>query len=203
MSERLTQAAQVVRHLQDAADAGEEAKIRQRVAETEPVIGVRMGTLFDIAKRAADLPPDELDILFEEPAYEPRMVAFCILDFRARRTLADDEREALAHAYLTRHASITTWDMVDRAAPRVVGWPILTRIIGDVVLEELAASDDPLRRRSAITAPLWFIKKGSPADVERGLEIAAALDHDEHPLVRSAVRIYRNHAARRLADRLS
>lgn len=88
--------------------------------------------------------------------------------------------------------------MVDRAAPRVLGWPILVGAIDGAVLDELAGDDDPLRRRSAITAPLWFIKKGSSADVERGLAIASSLDGDEHPRVRSAVLIYRKHALQRL-----
>ncbi|GAB10574.1 hypothetical protein GOARA_061_00130 [Gordonia araii NBRC 100433] len=198
MATSYSTAAQVVEALHSAANPIEEAKIRNRVDEDEAVIGVRMGTLFDIAKHAAGLPDAELDALFEHEAYEPRLAAFCILDFRARRKLADDQRAALAHIYLDRHDSISTWDMVDRAAPRVLGWPILIGAVGDSVLDDLARADDPLRRRSAITAPLWFIKEGSTADVERGLAIASSLDDDRHPRVRSAVQIYRKHARRRL-----
>lgn len=194
-------AAQVVEALYDDADPIEEAKIRNRVADDEPVIGVRMGTLFDIAKSAVDLPGTELDALFEHPAYEMRLSAFCVLDFRARRNLTSDERAALARIYLDRHDAISTWDMVDRAAPRVLGWPILIEALDGIVLDELAVAEDPLRRRSAITAPLWFIKKGTSADVERGLAIASTLDGDEHPRVRSAVEIYRKHARQRNASR--
>ncbi|MDO3648084.1 DNA alkylation repair protein [Nocardia mangyaensis] len=194
----LSTAAQVVEALHDAADPAEEAKIRNRVADAEPVIGVRMGTLFSIAKSAVDLPGTELDALFEHQAFETRMTAFCVLDFRARRKLADDERATLAHLYLDRHDAISTWDMVDRAAPRVLGWPILIEAIDGGVLAELASAADPLRRRSAITAPLWFIKQGSSADIEHGLAIASLLDGDEHPRVRSAVEIYRKHALQRL-----
>lgn len=198
MTTPLSTAAQVVEALQYAADPIQEAKIRNRVADDEPVIGVRMGTLFSIAKSAIDLPGTELDALFEHQAYETRLSAFCVLDFRTRRKLADDERAALAHIYLDRHDAISTWDMVDRAAPRVLGWPILIKAIDGVVLDELAGADDPLRRRSAITAPLWFIKKGTSADIEHGLAIASSLDGDEHPRVRSAVQIYRKHALQRL-----
>ncbi|MBC7276823.1 DNA alkylation repair protein [Nocardioides sp.] len=196
----LSTAAQVAKALHDAADPIEEAKIRNRVATDEPVIGVRMGTLFDIAKSAVDLPGTELDALFEHPAYEMRLSAFCVLDFRARRNLTSDERAALARIYLDRHDAISTWDMVDRAAPRVLGWPILIGAVDGAVLDELAGAEDPLRRRSAITAPLWFIKKGTSADVERGLAIASTLDGDEHPRVRSAVKIYRKHALSRNAS---
>lgn len=197
MSGLLKTAGELVAALQNAADPRETELIRARVAADEPVIGVRMGTLFEIAKLAADIPSAELEKLFAHPAYEPRLAAFCILDFRARRRLSDKEREELATTYLDHHDAITTWDMVDRAAPRVIGWPILIDLIDFAVLEGLARSDDPLRRRSAITAPLWLIKKGSDADVARGLVIADLLARDDHPRVASAVKIYRKHAARR------
>ncbi|MGC5628676.1 DNA alkylation repair protein [Georgenia sp. Z1344] len=197
MASSPTTAQDLVASLQDAADPGEVARTRTRVSPDEPVLGVRMGTLFDIAKRATGLPQDELERLLAHPAYEPRLAAFCILDFRARRRLTDDERANLAAVYLDHHDAITTWDMVDRAAPRVLGWPILVGACAFSILEDLARSEDPLRRRSAVTAPLWFIKKGSDADVARGLGIADLLDDDTHPRVASAVTIYRKHAARR------
>lgn len=196
MGSSLTTADDLVAALQDTAAPDQTTKIRARVAADEPVIGVRMGTLFETSKRATDLPPEELDRLFAHPAYEPRLAAFCILDFRARRRLTDDERTALAFTYLDHHDAITTWDMVDRAAPRVLGWPILLGLLDTSVLAELARSQDPLRRRSAITAPLWFIRKGTDADVASGLAIADILSEDRHPRVASAVTIYRKHASR-------
>lgn len=197
MSSRLRTADELVNTLQNAADPSETERIRIRVAIDEPVIGVRMGTVFETAKLATDIPSTELERLFAHPAYEARLAAFCILDFRARRRLSDREREDLAAIYLDHHDAITTWDMVDRAAPRVIGWPILSDVIEFSILEGLARSDDPLRRRSAITAPLWFIKKGTATDVARGLLIADLLAEDPHPRVASAVKIYRKHAARR------
>ncbi|WP_062076765.1 DNA alkylation repair protein [Demequina globuliformis] len=197
MRSPLRTADELVAALQDAAVPLEAERIRPRVAADKPIIGVRMGTLFDTSKRATDIPSAELERLFTHPAYEPRLAAFCILDFRARRRLSDKEREALAATYLDHHDAITTWDMVDRAAPRVIGWPILSDVIEFTILEDLARSDDPLRRRSAITAPLWFIKQGTDADIARGILIADLLADDPHPRVASAVKIYRKHAARR------
>ena len=52
------------------------------------------------------------------------------------------------------------------------------------VLDELAASDDPWRRRSAITATFAFIRRGELDDTYR---IAERLLDDEHELVRKAV----------------
>lgn len=114
MGSLLKTADELVAALQNASDPRETERIRTRVATDESVIGVRMGTLFETAKLATDIPPAELERLFTHPAYEPRLAAFCILDFRARRRLSDEEREDLAAIYLDHHDAITTWDMVDR-----------------------------------------------------------------------------------------
>ena len=159
--------------------------------------GMRMRLLFDIAKAATWMPSDELETLFAEPAYEARMAAFCILDFRARKQLGD---LALRETYLRHHDAIDHWGMVDRAAPRVVG-ATLTRGPYDL-LHELAVSTDPLRRRTAMTAPLWFVKYGDDADVEAGIAVAELLHADPDPLVHKPVGIYLAYAGDRLPGRL-
>ncbi len=52
--------------------------------------------------------------------------------------------------------------MVDRAAPSVVGGYLIGRSCRP--LHALAAAEDPLRRRTAVTAPLWFVRRGDEAD---------------------------------------
>ncbi len=52
------------------------------------------------------------------------------------------------------------------------------------VLDELAGSSDPWRRRSAITATFAFIRRGELDDTYR---LAERLLDDEHELVRKAV----------------
>ena len=190
-------AAAVVARLTDHADETEAAKIRRRVTEGEPVIGVRMGTLFDVARQAIALPDAELERLFGEPAYEPRMAAFCVLDFRARKRLGDPD---LFATYLRHHDRITTWDMVDRAAPRVVGSAVAGGRYD--VLHDLAGSADPLRRRTAMTAPLWFVRRGDDADLSAGYEIAARLNADPDPVAHNAVGIFLAHADGRDPARL-
>jgi 3-methyladenine DNA glycosylase AlkD len=169
----------------------------QRVlAELTP--GMRMRSLFDTAKAATDIAPDELEKLFAEPSYEARMAAFCILDFQARRRLGDLE---LRDTYLRHHDRIDDWGMVDRAAPRVIG-ASLTGGPYDL-LHELAASPDPHRRRTAMTAPLWFVKYGNDTDVEAGIRIAEALHADPDPVVHKPVGIYLAHAGDRLPELLT
>jgi 3-methyladenine DNA glycosylase AlkD len=159
--------------------------------------GMRMKTLFDTAKAASGISPDELERLFFHSSYEARMAAFCILDFQARKRLGDP---GLRDTYLRHHDRIDAWDMVDRAAPRVVG----ATVVGGPydLLHELAASPDPLRRRTAMTAPLWFVKYSDDADVEAGYAVAEVLHADPDPLVHKPVGIYLAYAGERLPDRL-
>lgn len=116
-----TTASQVIDALWAVRSADERAKVRKQLADDEEAFGLRMRDLFDLAKQATDLPLSEVHQLLDHPAYEPRMAAMCILDLRARSRLAHPERQTLAEVSLDRHDRITTWDMVDRAAPRVVG----------------------------------------------------------------------------------
>jgi 3-methyladenine DNA glycosylase AlkD len=158
--------------------------------------GMRMKALFDTAKAATAIAPDELDALFEEDSYEARMAAFCILDFKARKRIGD---LGLRDTYLRHHDRIDAWDMVDRAAPRVVG---ATLVGGPYdLLHELAASPDPLRRRTAITAPLWFVKYSDDADVEAGFAVAELLHADPDPLVHKPVGIFLAYGGERLPKR--
>ena len=91
--------------------------------------------------------------------------------------------------------------MVDPAAPRVIG---ATLTGGPYeLLHELAGSPDPLRRRTAMTAPLWFVKYGDHADVEAGITMAKVLHADLDPLVHKPVGIYLAHAGDRLPHLLT
>lgn len=166
--------------------------MRRRLRDDEPALGMRMKDLFAVAKSATDLPLAEVERLLAQAAYEPRMAAFCILDFKARRDLGSQD---LYELYLRRHDAITTWDMVDRAAPRVVGAAIAGGPYD--VLRELAASPDPLRRRTAITAPLYYAKTGVPEDLSAGFEIAGLLCTDPDPVVHLAVGTFLKHGGRR------
>jgi 3-methyladenine DNA glycosylase AlkD len=186
-------AAAVVEALRARADEAELAKVRRRLAPDEPAIGMRMRDLFDVARDAAPtLALDEVERLLDEPAYEPRLAAVCVPDFQVRDRLGDPERQEL---FLRRHDRVTTWDMVDRAAPRVLGAPLLGGPYD--VLHELAASPDPLRRRSAVTAPLYFVRGGSDADLTAGLAVASQLAADPEPVVHQAVGILLKHAGER------
>lgn len=185
-------AAAVLARLQEHASPEGAKSTRKRVPGGVPVLGVRMGTLFAIAKQACHLPPSEIDALVAEACYEARLAAYCVLDFQARLTPGDPE---LLVAYLRHHDRIITWDIVDRAAPWVVGAAVSGGPYD--VLHDLARSPDPLRRRTAITAPLWFVRRGTAADLAEGFSVAARLPADSESVVTNAVGIYLAHAGER------
>ncbi len=158
-----------------------------------PVLGVRMGTVFDIAKSHAGMPLDEVGLLLDEQAYEPRLAAFCVLDFQVRRpgvtAAARAERYEL---YLRRHDRIDSWDMVDRAAPRVIGMFLRDRPRDP--LFTLAAASDPLRRRTAMTAPLAYTRPPHADGIADLLRLAEILADDPDPVVSKPVGIALKHA---------
>ena len=86
-----------------------------------------------------------------------RVGAVSVLDFRARRRkVTDQERAALYELYVDDHGLINTWDLVDRAAPHVVGGYLHD---GDrAPLYDLSRSSDPWRRRTSVVATWYFIR---------------------------------------------
>lgn len=157
------------------------------------VLGVRMGMVFGVAKRYSGMPLSEVERLLDERAYEPRLAAFCVLDFQVRRPrMTDHEREARYRLYLERHDAIDSWDMVDRAAPRVVGGYLRDRSRDP--LFALAASPDPLRRRTAMTAPLAYTRPADPDGIADLLRLAELLAADTDPWVSKPVGIALKHA---------
>jgi 3-methyladenine DNA glycosylase AlkD len=182
--------------LHGARDPDQRRAIAQRLGPHDETHGIRMRDLFAAARAAAAMPLDEVGSLFASPLYEVRLGAICILDFRAKARRVDDtERRRLYDLYLGHHDRITTWDMVDRAAPSVVGGFLAGR--STAPLHDLARSPDPLRRRTAVTAPLHFVRHGTAQDVEAAFPLAAALAADPDPVVHKAVGILLKHAGAR------
>ncbi|MET9711274.1 DNA alkylation repair protein [Nocardiopsis alba] len=146
-------------------------------------IGVRMKEVFDTAKEWTDIDVSHVPDLLAVPWYEMRMVGVSILDFKARRRgLDDDGRRRLYETYMNHHEFINVWDLVDRAAPRVVGWYLLDK--SRRPLFELARSDAAIERRSAITASFWLIRQG---DLDDPLALAELLLDDPDELVTKPV----------------
>jgi len=177
-------AAAFIARLEREASEAERTKYRRYFPERhDEFIGVRMGAVFAAARDFAGMTLDQVERLLEHEAHEVRAGAVRIMAEQAKAKAATDEHlQALASLYLRRHDRIDDWDLVDLGAWEVLGRSLVDRPRD--VLDELAASDDPWRRRSAITATFAFIRRGELDDTYR---IAGSLLDDEHELVRKAV----------------
>lgn len=145
-------------------------------------LGVRMGTVFALAKEFIELPPAELERLLESGVHEVRAGAMSVMDKQARRprTPADRRRE-LYELYLRRHDRIDNWDLVDLGAPYVVGGYLTDRPRD--VLYELARSANRWERRTAIVATAYFIRSGDVGDT---FAVAEVLLDDPEDLIHKA-----------------
>jgi 3-methyladenine DNA glycosylase AlkD len=144
---------------------------------------IGMGQIFALAKEFIAMDPREIERLLESPAHEMRVGAVSVMDWQARskKTSAERRRE-LFDLYIRRHDLIDTWDLVDRSAIWVVGDYLVDK--PRTVLYELARSERPMERRTAMLSTFAFIRRG---DVRDGLAIAELLVDDEDELVQKSV----------------
>jgi 3-methyladenine DNA glycosylase AlkD len=160
--------------------------------------GVPKRELFALAKEAIALGPTGIEELLELSDHDTRIVAVSIMDFQARRAkLAPERRRELFELYLRRLDRIDTWDLVDRAAPYVVGGYLHDQPRDP--LFQLAGSQRWYERRSAIVATYYFIRQD---DLDDTFAIGDLLAHDPHDLVQKAVGGWIREAGKRDQGRL-
>jgi 3-methyladenine DNA glycosylase AlkD len=149
-------------------------------AKDDYFIGVRMGSIFQLAKEFVDMPVAEIEKLMGSPIHELRAGAMSIMGQCAKDKKCSDERlKELYELYLRRHDRINNWDLVDLAAYYVVG-----KYLADKprkILYRLARSKDMWERRSAILATAHFILKMN--QVDDTFAIAELLLKDKEDLV--------------------
>lgn len=151
--------------------------------EGDRFIGVRMGTVFALAKQFAAMPPEQIERLLESDIHEARAGAVSIMSkqYALRKTTTERHAE-LAQLYLRRHDRINNWDLVDLGAWQVLGtW---LRDKDRSVLYELARSDSLWERRTAMFATMAFIKARQFDEV---MAIAELLVDDPEDLIHKVV----------------
>lgn len=162
------------------------------------VLGVRFGKIFQLAKQFIEMPLTAVERLLDSPYYEARMGAVSIMDFQARsKRKTPEQHKALFDLYLRRHDRINNWDLVDRAAPYVVGGYLADKPRDP--LYRLARSKNPWERRTAIVSTYYFIRSG---DVEDTFRVAEILRSDHHELVQKAVGSWLREAGKKDQKRL-
>lgn len=151
--------------------------------EGDVFIGVRMGDVFALAKDFVDMPPEEIESLLESSVHEVRAGALSIMDkaARAKRT-SPARRKELFDLYLRRMDRIDNWDLVDLAAPYVVGGYLFDKPRD--LLYGLAGSGNVWERRTAMLSTLYFARQRDLDDI---YGIAEVLLGDDHDLIHKAV----------------
>ncbi len=136
-----------------------------------------MGDVFALAKEFLLMEPPEIEALLESDIHEARAGALSIMSKQAaHRNTTEDRRRELFDLYLRRHDRINNRDLVDLAAPNVLGGWLLDKPRD--VLYGLARSSNRWERRSAIYATLAFIKRGQSEDAFAISEILVADPED-------------------------
>jgi hypothetical protein len=173
------------------------AELRQQ-ATAENAGRVPRRHVFALANEFTGLPPAQIEAMLDHDDFDVRTGGVCVMDFQARRrsTTAERRRE-LCGLYLRRHDRIDTWDLVDRAAPSVVGGYLFDRSRQPLFV--LARSPRPMERRTAIVATYHFIRHG---DLDDTFAIADLLAHDPDDLVQKAVGGWVREAGKRDLARL-
>jgi len=150
--------------------------------ESDVILGVRMGQVFALAKEFIEMPPDEIEKLLESPIHEVRVGALSIMDKQARRKkISASRRKELHDLYIRHHDRINNWDLVDLAAPYVVGGYLYDKPRDR--LYQLASSNMVWERRTAMVSTGYFIRQGEVNDT---FKIAEMLLNDKEDFIHKA-----------------
>ncbi|MCT2561139.1 DNA alkylation repair protein [Chryseobacterium herbae] len=160
--------------------------------------GVKFGDVFTTAKEFSSMPLEEINTLLDSDFYEVRMGGVSIMDFQAgNKKTSEESKKDLFDLYLNRHDRLNNWDFVDRAAKNIIGEYLMDKPRD--ILYQLAESENPWERRTAIVSTHAFIRKN---DFEDTFKIAEILVHDPHELVSKAVGSWIREAGKKNPKRL-
>ena len=150
--------------------------------EGDQFIGVRMGSLFALAKEFIHMPVAEIEKLMESPIHEARAGAMSIMDKAARdKKTTAPRRKELYDLYMKRHDRVNNWDLVDLGCLHMTGSYLYDKPRD--ILYKLARSKNIWERRTAILSTTFFIRQGDLSDT---FKIAEILVHDKEDLVHKA-----------------
>lgn len=145
-------------------------------------MGVKMGTLFAIAKEFGEMPIKEIEKLLESPIHEVRAGAVSIMDKASRDKKISKERlKDFFDLYMGRHDRINNWDLCDLGCLYMTGSYLYDK--PHDILYNLARSKNIWERRTAILSTCYFIRQGDTSDT---FKIAEILVNDKEDLIHKA-----------------
>lgn len=146
--------------------------------EGDCFMGVIVPNTRKVAKSAAALPLEVVEMLLESEWHESRLCALLILVERYRK---DPER--IVRFYLSHTRWVNNWDLVDLSAPYILGEHMASQKDRSI-LYELADSPVMWEQRIAIVSTLMLIRKGQFDDT---MKLAGKLLKTRHDLIQKAV----------------
>ncbi|MBK8089920.1 MAG: DNA alkylation repair protein [Chitinophagaceae bacterium] len=147
--------------------------------EGDQFIGVKMGSLFALAKEFSEMSIREIEKLLESPIHEVRAGAVSIMDKASRsKKITESRRKEFYTLYMKRHDRINNWDLVDLGCLHMTGSYLFDK--PRKVLYKLASSKNMWERRTAILSTCYFIRQGETDDT---FKIAEMLLKDKEDLV--------------------
>jgi len=160
--------------------------------------GIPKREIFSLAKEYQKIPVGEAVKLLKDKNDDHRLGAVSILDWKARnKKTSAEEKKAAYTAYIENHKWIDNWGLVDRSAPYVIGGYLHKK--DKEPLYNLAKSENPMERRTAIVSTYYFIRKN---EIEDTYKIAEILINDEHELINKAVGSWIREAGKKDENRL-
>ncbi len=154
--------------------------------------------IFSLAKEFQNIPVTEVVKLLKDKSHNHRLGAVSILDWKARNKITTpDEKKDIYRAYIDNHKWIDDWGLVDRSAPYVVGGYLYGK--DKKPLYDLAKSDNPMERRTAIVSTYYFIREN---EIEDTFKIAEILVNDKNEYVQKAVGSWIREAGKRNEEKL-
>ena len=145
-------------------------------------MGVKMGTLFALAKEFGEMPIKEIEKLLESPIHEVRAGAVSIMDKASRNKKISKERlKDFFDLYIRRHDRINNWDLCDLGCLHMTGSYLYDK--SHDILFKLARSKNIWERRTAILSTCYFIRQGDMTDT---FKIAEILVNDKEDLIHKA-----------------
>ena len=150
--------------------------------EGDQFMGIKMGTLFALAKEFDQMPIDEIEKLLESPIHEVRAGAVSIMDKASRnKKIAPERLKDFFDLYMRRHDRINNWDLCDLGCLYMTGSYLFDK--SHAVLYKMAKSKIIWERRTAILSTCYFIRQGKLDDT---FKIATLLVHDKEDLIHKA-----------------
>ncbi|MBU2928837.1 DNA alkylation repair protein [Winogradskyella psychrotolerans] len=160
--------------------------------------GIPKREIFSLAKEYQQIPVTEVVKLLKDEDENHRLGAVSILDWKARdKKTSEEERKEIYRAYIDNHKWIDNWGLVDRSAPYVVGGYLYEK--DRKTLYDLAKSENPMERRTAIVSTYYFIRKN---EIEDTFKIAEILVNDNDEYVQKAVGSWIREAGKRNEEKL-